>query len=77
MGTPNLDAATLDFAETMVSSLELEDDAPDFLKSLYPDGLVVSRIWTSQRRAARQSLRLDRELDSSSTTLDSQVGKGR
>ena len=79
LATPNLDVATLDFAETMVSSLELgKDDAPDFLNvSLSATDLVGHGYGPHSREQLDNLLRLDRELGQFFDYLDSKVGKGR
>ena len=78
-GTPNLDAATLDFAEAMVASLELgKDDAPDFLNvSLSATDLIGHGYGPLSREQLDNLLRLDRELGQFFDYLDSKVGKGR
>jgi len=79
IGTPNIDAATLDFAEAMVSSLELgRDDAPDFLNvSLSATDAIGHGYGPHSREQFDNLLRLDRELGQFFDYLDSKVGKGR
>lgn len=78
-GTPGLDVGTLEFAETMVSSLELgRDDAPDFLNvSLSATDLVGHGYGPLSREQLDNLLRLDRKLGQFFDFLDSKVGKGR
>ena len=79
MGTPGLDAGTLDFAETMVTSLDLgRDEAPDFLNvSLSATDYIGHGYGPNSREQLDNLLRLDRELGQFFDFLDSKVGKGR
>ena len=77
--TPMLDALTLDFAKTMVQSLELgRDDAPDFLNvSLSQTDRVGHAFGPTSREQLDNLLRLDRELGEFFTFLDGTVGAGQ
>jgi predicted AlkP superfamily pyrophosphatase or phosphodiesterase len=78
-GTPMLDAATIDYAETMVRSLELgRDDAPDFLNvSLSQTDRIGHTYGPRSREQLDNLLSLDRELGEFLTFLDRTVGEGR
>lgn len=77
--TPNLDAATIEMAENMVSSLELgRDDAPDYLNvSLSATDRVGHRFGPLSREQLDNLLRLDRELGEFFNYLDQKVGRNR
>lgn len=77
--TPALDAATIEMAETMVSSLELgRDDAPDYLNlSVSATDRVGHRFGPLSREQLDNLLTLDRELGEFFTFLDQKVGKNR
>jgi predicted AlkP superfamily pyrophosphatase or phosphodiesterase len=77
--TPMLDAATLDYAKTMVTSLALgRDDAPDFLNvSLSQTDRVGHAYGPLSREQLDNLLRLDRELGEFFAFLDRTVGAGR
>jgi predicted AlkP superfamily pyrophosphatase or phosphodiesterase len=77
--TPILDALTLDYAKTMVQSLELgRDDAPDFLNvSLSQTDRVGHAFGPTSREQLDNLLRLDRELGEFFGFLDATVGAGR
>jgi hypothetical protein len=77
--TPMLDAATLDYARTMVTSLGLgRDEAPDFLNvSLSQTDRIGHAYGPLSREALDNLLRLDRELGEFFTFLDRTVGAGR
>ena len=77
--TPMLDALTLDFARTMVQSLELgRDDAPDFLNvSLSQTDRIGHAYGPLSREQLDNLLRLDRELGEFFGFLDTSVGAGR
>ena len=77
--TPMLDAATLDYARTMVTSLGLgRDDAPDFLNvSLSQTDRIGHAYGPLSREQLDNLLRLDRELGEFFTFLDRTVGAGR
>jgi predicted AlkP superfamily pyrophosphatase or phosphodiesterase len=77
--TPMLDALTLDFAKTMVKSLELgRDDVPDFLNvSLSQTDRIGHAYGPTSREQLDNLLRLDRELGEFFTFLDTAVGAGR
>ncbi|MEO5509486.1 MAG: alkaline phosphatase family protein, partial [Longimicrobiales bacterium] len=77
--TPNLDLATLEFAETMVTALNLgRDESPDFLNvSLSATDLIGHIFGPLSREQLDNLLRLDRELGQFFDFLDSKVGKGR
>jgi predicted AlkP superfamily pyrophosphatase or phosphodiesterase len=77
--TPMLDALTLDFAQTMVKSLELgRDDVPDFLNvSLSQPDRVGHAYGPTSREQLDNLLRLDRELGDFFTFLDGTVGAGQ
>ncbi|MEO8577480.1 MAG: alkaline phosphatase family protein, partial [Gemmatimonadales bacterium] len=77
--TPKLDEATLQFAKTMVSSLELgRDDAPDFLSvSLSATDRIGHGFSPLSREQLDNLLQLDRELGEFFDYLDTQVGRGR
>jgi hypothetical protein len=74
--TPMLDAATLDYARTMVTSLGLgKDDAPDFLNvSLSQTDRVGHAFGPMSREQLDNLLRLDRELGAFFEFLDRTVG---
>jgi predicted AlkP superfamily pyrophosphatase or phosphodiesterase len=78
-GTPMLDAATLDYASTMVTSLGLgRDDAPDFLNvSLSQTDRIGHAYGPLSREELDNLLRLDRELGEFFAFLDRTVGTGR
>jgi predicted AlkP superfamily pyrophosphatase or phosphodiesterase len=78
-GTPPLDALTLDFAETMVTSLSLGgDEAVDFLNvSLSQTDRVGHAYGPHSLEQLDNLLRLDRELGGFFAFLDSAVGRGR
>jgi predicted AlkP superfamily pyrophosphatase or phosphodiesterase len=78
-GTPMLDAATLEYARTMVTSLGLgRDDAPDFLNvSLSQTDRIGHSYGPLSREQLDNLLRLDRELGEFFTFLDRTVGAGR
>jgi hypothetical protein len=77
--TPMLDALTLDYAKTMVQSLELgRDDTPDFLNvSLSQTDRVGHAFGPLSREQLDNLLRLDRELGEFFTFLDTTVGAGQ
>ena len=77
--TPMLDAATLDYARAMVTSLGLgRDDAPDFLNvSLSQTDRVGHAYGPMSREQLDNLLRLDRELGEFFAFLDQAVGTGR
>jgi arylsulfatase A-like enzyme len=77
--TPMLDAATLDYARTMVTSLALgRDDAPDFLNvSLSQTDRIGHGYGPLSREELDNLLRLDRELGEFFAFLDRTVGAGR
>ena len=77
--TPLLDAATLEYARTMVSSLGLgRDDAPDFLNvSLSQTDRVGHAYGPMSREQLDNLLRLDRELGTFFDFLDRTVGADR
>jgi predicted AlkP superfamily pyrophosphatase or phosphodiesterase len=77
--TPMLDAATLDYGESMVRSLELgQDDAPDFLSvSLSQTDRIGHTYGPLSREQLDNLLRLDRELGEFFAFLDRAVGAGR
>ena len=77
--TPMLDAATLAFARTMVTSLGLGRDAtPDFLNvSLSQTDRVGHAYGPASREQLDNLLRLDRELGEFFAFLDRTVGVGR
>ena len=77
--TPMLDAATLGYARTMVSSLGLgRDDAPDFLNvSLSQTDRIGHGFGPLSREQLDNLLRLDRELGEFFTFLDRTVGAGQ
>jgi predicted AlkP superfamily pyrophosphatase or phosphodiesterase len=79
VGTPMLDAATLDYARTMVTSLGLgRDDAPDFLNvSLSQTDRIGHAYGPASREQLDNLLRLDRELGEFFAFLDRTVGAGR
>ena len=76
---PMLDAATLDYAETMVRSLGLgRDDVPDFLAvSLSQTDRIGHAFGPRSREQLDNLLRLDRELGDFLAFLDRTVGVGR
>lgn len=78
-GTPSLDALTLDFAETMVTSLSLGDDeSPDLLNvSLSQTDRIGHAYGPHSLEQLDNLLRLDRELGEFFTFLDSTVGRGK
>jgi predicted AlkP superfamily pyrophosphatase or phosphodiesterase len=77
--TPYLDAATLEFAQTVVSSLNLgKDDAPDYLNvSLSATDRVGHKFGPLSREQLDNLLRLDRELGQFFEFLDRTVGQGK
>ena len=77
--TPDLDAATIELAEAMVTSLGLgRDDAPDFLSvSASATDRVGHAFGPASREQLDNLLRLDRELGQFFTFLDKSVGKGK
>jgi arylsulfatase A-like enzyme len=77
--TPMLDAATLDYAEAMVTGLALgRDDSPDFLNvSLSQTDRVGHDFGPLSREELDNLLRLDRELGAFFAFLDRTVGDGR
>ncbi len=77
--TPNLDAATIELATTMVSELGLgQDDVPDFLNiSASATDRVGHRYGPSSREQLDNLLRLDRELGEFFAYVDGNVGKGK
>jgi predicted AlkP superfamily pyrophosphatase or phosphodiesterase len=77
--TPMLDAATLEYAKTMVTSLGLgRDDAPDFLNvSLSQTDRIGHGYGPLSREQLDNLLRLDRALGEFFTFLDRTVGAGR
>jgi predicted AlkP superfamily pyrophosphatase or phosphodiesterase len=77
--TPMLDAATLEYARTMVTSLGLgRDDAPDFLNvSLSQTDRIGHGYGPLSREQLDNLLRLDRALGEFFTFLDGTVGAGR
>jgi predicted AlkP superfamily pyrophosphatase or phosphodiesterase len=77
--TPMLDAATLDYAETMITELSLgRDDAPDFLNvSLSQTDRVGHAYGPLSREQLDNLLRLDRSLGEFFGFLDETVGTGR
>jgi predicted AlkP superfamily pyrophosphatase or phosphodiesterase len=79
VATPMLDAATLDYAGTMVTSLGLgRDDAPDFLNvSLSQTDRIGHAYGPLSREQLDNLLRLDRELGEFFAFLDRTVGAGR
>src|SRR4029079_9973615 len=77
--TPNLDRATFEMAERMVSSLGLgRDAAPDYLNvSLSATDRVGHRFGPLSREQLDNLLRLDRELGQFFDFLDRTVGRNR
>jgi len=77
--TPMLDAATLAYAQTMVTSLGLgRDEAPDFLNvSLSQTDRIGHGYGPLSREQLDNLLRLDRELGEFFAFLDRSVGAGR
>ena len=77
--TPMVDAATLDYARTMVSALSLgRDDAPDLLAvSLSQADRVGHKFGPQSREQLDNLLRLDRDLGAFFAFLDREVGAGR
>ena len=77
--TPMLDRATLEYAKTMVTALELgRDDVPDFLNvSLSQTDRVGHAYGPLSREQLDNLLRLDRALGEFFTFLDSTVGAGK
>lgn len=77
--TPMLDAATLDYASAMVTSLGLgRDDAPDFLNvSLSQTDRIGHGFGPLSREQLDNLLRLDRELGEFFAFLDRTVGADR
>jgi predicted AlkP superfamily pyrophosphatase or phosphodiesterase len=77
--TPGLDALTLDFAETMVTSLALgRDETVDFLNvSLSQSDRIGHRFGPHSLEQLDNLLRLDRELGEFFAFLDRTVGAGR
>jgi predicted AlkP superfamily pyrophosphatase or phosphodiesterase len=76
--TPNLDVATLEFAETMVNELGLgKDDVPDFLNvSLSATDRVGHAYGPGSREQFDNLMRLDKRLGKFFEFLDNAVGKG-
>ena len=77
--TPALDALTLDFAETMVTSLALgRDETVDFLNvSLSQSDRIGHRFGPHSLEQLDNLLRLDRELGEFFSFLDRTVGRGK
>ncbi|MGH7564790.1 MAG: alkaline phosphatase family protein [Gemmatimonadota bacterium] len=77
--TPMLDAATLDFAETLVTELGMgRDTIPDFLNvSVSQTDRVGHDYGPWSREQLDNLLRLDRELGGFLDFLDATVGRGR
>lgn len=77
--TPMLDQLVLDFARTMVTSLELgRDEVPDFLNvSLSQTDRIGHDYGPLSREELDNLLRLDRELGEFFAFLDRTVGAGR
>ncbi|MGH7570767.1 MAG: alkaline phosphatase family protein [Gemmatimonadota bacterium] len=77
--TPFLDAATLDFAETLVAELGMgRDSVPDFLNvSVSQTDRVGHDYGPWSREQLDNLLRLDRELGEFFDFLDATVGRGR
>jgi len=77
--TPMLDAATLDYAKTLVTSLQLgRDEHPDFLNvSLSQTDRVGHAYGPMSREQLDNLLSLDRALGSFFAFLDKRVGAGR
>lgn len=78
-GTPYEDAATIELAKTMVTSLGMGRDAsPDFLNvSASATDYVGHGYGPHSREQLDNLLRLDRELGAFFTFLDQRVGRGR
>jgi predicted AlkP superfamily pyrophosphatase or phosphodiesterase len=78
-GTPSWDAATLELAETMVTSLGLGKDAsPDFFNvSLSATDYIGHGYGPLSREQLDNLLRLDKELGEFFAFLDETVGKGK
>jgi predicted AlkP superfamily pyrophosphatase or phosphodiesterase len=77
--TPMLDAATLDYAETLVTSLRLgRDEHPDFLNvSLSQTDRIGHAFGPMSREQLDNLLRLDHALGDFFAFLDKNVGAGR
>jgi predicted AlkP superfamily pyrophosphatase or phosphodiesterase len=77
--TPEIDKATLEFAELLVTSLGLgRDGSPDFLNvSVSATDRVGHAYGPGSREQLDNLLRLDSELGEFFTFLDRTVGKGR
>ena len=77
--TPDLDVATIDLAQTMVTSLGLgRDDIPDFLNvSASATDRVGHEYGPDSREQLDNLLRLDKELGSFFDFLDRTVGKNQ
>jgi len=77
--TPASDAATLDFAEQMVSSMSLgRDDAPDYLNVSLSATDIVGHIYGPHSREQLDNLmRLDARLAKFFDYLDANVGRGK
>lgn len=77
--TPMLDAATLDYAKTLVTSLRLgQDENPDFLNiSLSQTDRIGHAYGPLSREQLDNLLHLDRALGDFFTFLDRNVGAGR
>jgi predicted AlkP superfamily pyrophosphatase or phosphodiesterase len=77
--TPMLDAATLEYAKTMINALGLgSDDAPDFLNvSLSQTDRVGHAYGPLSREQLDNLLRLDRALGEFFAFLDTTVGNGK
>jgi Uncharacterized proteins of the AP superfamily len=76
---PDLDAATIEMAETMVTSLGLgKDNSPDFLNvSASATDRVGHAFGPNSREQLDNLLRLDKELGAFFDFLDQTVGKGK
>jgi predicted AlkP superfamily pyrophosphatase or phosphodiesterase len=77
--SPNLDRATLELAQTMVTSLDLGGDAdPDYLNvSVSATDLVGHRYGPHSREQLDNLVRLDKELGAFFDFLDAKVGEGQ
>src|SRR5687768_4234277 len=76
---PASDAATLEFAEHMVSSLSLgKDDAPDFLNVSLSAADIIGHIYGPHSREQMDNLlKLDARLGAFFEYLDTTVGRGK